>query len=684
MLRADPLTPIRTAAALLLSLLGCGGDGTPPERCAIPTGAAVPDYLQHLGCQADFAQLASDPLDATLPGARSVKVVLDQLDNDALYFQNSTRFKIHHQFAAKYLSGPRLPLVPPLSEFNRSEYSSPQRRFLLGAVTYYEGPKVWAFEVAPYDSASAAMIGKVFDAVRAAAFFGDRLKFHPTSQSVDVEARALPTRIPVVSTETLFAATDYQPLNLGEAVGRLRFVNAQDLPSTYLGYRDVVVLDAVPNDISVVAGIISAEFQTPLSHINVLAGNRGTPNMGLRNATTNPALRALEGKWVRLAVGPFEYQLTEVTAEKADAWWEAHKPAPIQLPALDLSITDLRNIEDVVAEKGAAGPIPLREAIQTAVKAFGAKAAGYSVLKNTPGLPVRKAFAIPAIHYVQFMQDNGFRARVDALLADATFRNDAAVRDTKLAELRRDILKAPIPALLQTLLRAKLDSDYKGLTMRFRSSTNAEDLDGFPCAGCYDSHTGDPAFWEESLLHAIRRTWATVWNYRTFEERSFHSIDHNAVGMALLVHHNFPAEYANGVAITANPFDPSGLQPGFYINVQQGGEAEVVAPPPGVTSDEFILAYSYPGQPIISISHSNLIPPGTSVLDAGQVLELGMALDAIHKRFSPAYGPASGNSQFYGMDVEFKFDADGPGLPAHLYVKQARPYRGRGMAIPEP
>ena len=44
------------------------------------------------------------------------------------------------------------------------------------------------------------------------------------------------------------------------------------------------MLDAVPNDISIVAGQITAEFQTPLAHINVLSVNRGTPNMALRGA----------------------------------------------------------------------------------------------------------------------------------------------------------------------------------------------------------------------------------------------------------------------------------------------------------------------------------------------------------------------------------------------------------------
>ena len=157
---------------------------------------------------------------------------------------------------------------------------------------------------------------------------------------------------------------------------------------------------------------------------------------------TNPALRALEGKWVRLVVDAFEYQVTEVTTAEADAWWDAHRPPVVTLPALDLTVTDLRDIEKVVVE----GTVPLRDAISKAVQAFGAKAAGYSVLANTPGIPARKAFGIPAYYYVQFMQQNGFFARVDAMLADPEFRDKAVVRDNALAQLRAEILGFPVPA----------------------------------------------------------------------------------------------------------------------------------------------------------------------------------------------------------------------------------------------
>ena len=132
-------------------------------------------------------------------------------------------------------------------------------------------------------------------------------------------------------------------------------MKSAEIETAYAGFRDIVVLDSTPDDIAVVAGIISQEFQTPLSHINVLARNRGTPNMGLRNAFNDPALRALDGKWVHLVVGAFEYTLTEVSAAEADAWWEAHKPQPRQVPPMDLTATDLRDIGYVVDET--LGPI---------------------------------------------------------------------------------------------------------------------------------------------------------------------------------------------------------------------------------------------------------------------------------------------------------------------------------------
>jgi hypothetical protein len=240
------------------------------------------------------------------------------------------------------------------------------------------------------------------------------------------------------------------------------------------------------------------------------------------------------------------------------------------------------------------------------------------------------------------------------------------------------MLTAPVDAAFQELLQQKLATEFPDTRMRFRSSTNAEDLDGFTGAGLYTSATGAPDDWND-VLDALREVWSSVWFFRAFEERSYRSIDHKAVGMALLVHHSFPEEEANGVALTANPFDPSGLEPGFYVNVQVREES-VVQPPAGITTDQFIYHYAISGQPIVYLTSSNLVADGQHVLDAGQVHELGQALDAIHRRFSPAYGPQAGNTGWYAMDIEFKFDDDlSPDGAPLLSVKQARPHPGRGQ-----
>ena len=88
--------------------------------------------------------------------------------------------------------------------------------------------------------------------------------------------------------------------------------------------------------------------------------------------------------------------------------------------------------------------------------------------------------------------------------------------------------------LVDALVARSAQAPFAGKKLRFRTSTNSEDLDGFPCAGCYESHSADPTDVAD-LLAAIRETYASTWSFRTFEERSFYGIDHFSVGMALLV-----------------------------------------------------------------------------------------------------------------------------------------------------
>jgi hypothetical protein len=664
-------TPTDTSStAASVDSSGSGSDTGTEWTCRITEGPST-DYSQELGCYEDFTALASKPLDASIAGARSIKTVIDRVDENALYFANSRCYPIHWDFASVFLSGNGLPPVPDLGTFNSIEYYSPQRRFLLGAVTHYEGPDKFAYELAPYDTADAEMIMQGYRQIRDASYYGSELVFHPTSAAIESLVPLLDPDIAIITTEELFADIQYQAYNLGETVGRLGFYEAEEVAGTYIPFRDIAVLDAVPIDISITAGIITSEFQTPLAHINVLSVNRGTPNMGLRGAHDDPELRALEGKNVRLVVDAFEYTVEEVTQEEADAWWEENKPDGLTVPTIDVTETDLTDMEDVVIDGE-----DLRDQIDIGLTRFGSKGTNYAALYDIGQdiVPIQDGFVIPFYYFDQFMTENGLWDQLEALEADPMW-GDPLFREEQLLLFQEAMREAPLDPAVPDAVIAKFWSKFPTeWRIRFRSSTNAEDLGTFTGAGLYNSQTGDataPYDEEGSVAWAIKEAWLNIWNPRAYEERGYYSIEQRAVAMALLTTPNFQDEEANGVAITNNIFDTSGVEPGFYVNVQIG-ENEVVQPELGVIPDAFLHYFYYPGQPVTYVTHSNLIPPGQTVLNNSQIHDLGVALDAIHMQFWDVYG---NDDDWYGMDVEFKFDDKGdPDNPPTLFIKQARPF----------
>jgi hypothetical protein len=666
-------------------LIGCSdGDSSGPApntaNCVVADGSD-PDSASQLGCSSDYDALASEPLDASIPGATSVKVIIDRADQNALYFQNSKRYCIHWDFASTHLSGGERPVVSPLAQFNATEYFSPDRRFILGALSFYAGPAKWVFELSPYDAADPELIATGFDIVRRGTWLGDQLAFHPTSSRLDGIVEALPSAIPIVTTDQLYQGIDYQPLNPGTSTGILRFRSADDVDGNYTPFREIVVLDAVPNDISIVSGIITSEFQTPLAHINVLSVNRHTPNMALRGALDAPHLRSLEGKWVELHVGPNDWEVREISEAEAEAWWSEHKPKALTVQPMDLTVTDLREASEMIGADASS----LAEGISRAIPAFGAKATNYGALvvaqnrgafSALPGIdapgPLAPAFGVPMFYYDQFMRENGLYDRMKQLMSGAEWA-DPDAREKALDEFKDELRAAPIREEVVGQVVARAAELFPGEDIRFRSSTNAEDLGQFTGAGLYNSETGKPGIPgddRDSVAWAIKKVWSQVWNPRAYQERDYFSMNHLDVGMALLVHANFPEEESQGVALTNNPFDASGLEPAFYVNGQVGNQ-DVVTPDRGTAPDSYLQYFNSPGQPVVYTQHSNLVAAGQTVLSEDQVLRLGIALDAIHKYFFSVYGSKGG---WYALEVDWKFDDKfSPGSP-RLFVKQARPY----------
>lgn len=613
---------------------------------------AVPD-------RATFDRLAKR---SNLPGAagvRELKFLVAGVDTayPVLYFMNTVEFEFHDAFAIAGLGW-----NISLADYNAQTYFTEQnRRNLAGSFVahdQYANPDgslgLYTIEFWPADPVKCEWVeltGRL--AAHGMPFAADRLAYHPTGETQEAlyaqeKASYVAAQVRVITTEQLLGNLSYSPLNLGEAFGRLRLARATDTVST----RDIVILKDLPNDLSHVAAILTETPQTPLSHVNLKARQNQTPNAYVRNATAHPALLPLLDRYVHLTVGPDDFAVEPATLVEVEAFLESLRPPEPQIPVRDLSAVAIR---------------PLSELGAGDATAYGAKAANVAELaKILPGGMAPRGYAAPFFFYHFFMEQNGFYARAEVMMANPTFQTDPARRERELSAFRQQIRESGVlPAWMMDALGAMQRALPGASPPRCRSSSNGEDLPEFSGAGLYDSCTHYPD--EGHLAKSIRQVWASLWNYRAFEEREFYRVDHLRAAMGVLVHPNYPNELANGVAVTRNIYDPN--WPGFYVNVQVG-EDLVTNPQPDSVPDEFLISAIGPAgaYEVQYLRRSSYLLEGQTVLTAAQISQLAGALEVIQRHFQVEVYHAEADPAF-GMEIEFKIAADGS-----LQIKQARPW----------
>ncbi len=452
-------------------------------------------------------------------------------------------------------------------------------------------------------------------------------------------------RISVVFDEDMYPEVDFQALNTGEGYGLLRVRDPDDRPHP----REIVVYEALPHELPRVAGIVTTAPQTPLSHINLRAVQDGVPNAFIRDALDNPDIDSLLDNYVRYTVTEGGWTLRVATPAEVEAHYAASRPATEQTPQRDLSVTEI---------------IPLDEIGFEDWTAFGVKAANVAVLRTLefPGGTVPNGFAVPFYFYDEFMKRNGFYDDIKELLADPEFQSDFDTQEKELKKLRKDIKKGEVPEWINTALTEMHGSFPGGTSLRYRSSTNNEDLPGFNGAGLYDSKTQHPEETEEDgIAKSLKQVFASLWNFRAFTEREFHRIDQLEAAMGVLVHPNYSDELANGVAVSFDPIDAR--DDVYYVNTQLG--EDLVTNPEGHSVPEEIL--SYDGAYFNVLGTSNQVPPGQLLLSIYQLTQLHGHLEVIHDDFKKLYKPGSGEP--FAMEIEFKITSENI-----LAIKQARPW----------
>ena len=510
---------------------------------------------------------------------------------------------------------------------------------------------VYRYQFQPMDVYPFGYVARSYEALAASMpLLNDNLAYYPMPR------RALPlyhreralyddSRINVVLREDILPDVPFIPLNVGDAYGFLRLMSLEERPDP----RDVVIYETIPNELSRVAGLITTVPQTPLSHVNLRAVQDGVPNAFIRDALDDGDIDDLIGRYVHYSVTADGYSIRAATPAEVEAYFAVSRPPGTQTPERDLTVTQITDLDDIGFDDW---------------NAFGVKAANVAVLR-TLGFPdgtVPDGFAVPFYFYDEFMKHNGFYDDIEEMLEDPDFQSDYGAQEKELKKLRKKIKQGETPDWIIDALEEMHATYPEGQSLRYRSSTNNEDLPGFSGAGLYDSKTQDPEETEEDGIDkSIKGVWASLWNFRAFTERESHRIDHMATAMGVLVHPNYSDELANGVAVS---FDPIyGTEGSYYVNTQLG-EDLVTNPDAHSVPEEILLALS---GSYTTLATSNQAPGGQLLLSDAQIGQLHRHLQDIHDHFEGLYDP--GPDEPFAMEIEFKITSDDV-----LSIKQARPW----------
>ena len=627
------------------------GSQNPVNRAsevALTDGAvAIPDRATFETLSYQGSEVSGD---TRLTDLEFIKFILVNMDTDrpTVYFMNTETRRVHLHFW-------------DVVQFDVTEA-------MFGLIVYH--PRVVApdgslgvyrFEFGTWDDYPFARVEYAYEVLAASMpLLYNNLAYYP------MHARALPlynteksqydaSRVNVLLEEDISPDLPFLSLNQGTGYGFLRVMGREERPNP----REIVIYESLPNDLSRVAGIITTVPQTPLSHVNLRAVQDGIPNAYVRDAINDDTIDSLIDSHVQFTVTREGYTIRAATKAEVDAHYDASRQATTLTPERDLSVTEITALGEIGFDDW---------------EAFGVKAANVAVLGTlgfTDGT-VPDGFAVPFYFYDEFMKANDLYSEVSTMLAAPDFQTDYDIQEDMLKNLRDSIKDAVSPLWIIDALTAMHATYPDGQSLRYRSSTNNEDLPGFSGAGLYDSKTQDPdETLEDGIDKSIKGVWASLWNFRAFVERDFHRIDHLATAMGVLVHPNYSDELANGVAVSYYPLgDRDDV---YYANTQIG--EDLVTNPEALSVPEEILLLS--GDSYEVLVYSNQVEAEQLIMSDAQIEQLRTHLTTIHDRFKVLYDPAA--DEPFAMEIEFKITVDDV-----LAIKQARPWVFRPSNEPPP
>ena len=609
------------------------------------TSLSAQSYSATLSNYEAYKAFKGKPLSDKFSNIESVKIVYD-LKSKKMYYFNSTLISHHYDFVTNYLSYDQ-----EVDVFNKENYSDTEknRNYLLGNLNHIKGTDKWIFELAASDRMPVPLIENFYDLILKSSFIGSDLKFYLNNPEKMEWFQQNKFKIPCVKSDYIFNDITYQEVVSGNTVGVLKQYKTKDLEKIHPNPDEIIILDGTPDILPNVRGIIVNELQTPLSHLVLLGKNRKIPIMAYTTVFKDNTIKKLISKKVELKIEIDTFYIKETNKKITQKSISKKKQLVV-----DNSVTDLVDL-NMIPKKG--------------VAFIGSKAQNMAYLiaiaKEISFKTPENAHAIPFYFYTQHIQKKSISPLIKELL-DHPHKDSTVWINQQLKKIRDAIKKESIdPNLIGKLNETFKNAAFKNF--RFRSSTNAEDLDDFNGAGLYDSKTGILGDSIKTFEKAIKQVWASVWNEGSYTERELFGIDQQSIAMGVLVHRSFPDEIANGVIITQNIFRKD--FPGITVNIQKG-ENSVVKPAKGEICEQF-TAYYLPSQTkdeefnVDYTSNSNL-NNNEPLLNRKEMIRLNLVSQKIETLMNRYWK----KNRLNPVDIEFKI----VGKNRDLYIKQVRPF----------
>lgn len=521
---------------------------TPDAAEAAPVVVPVSEPARKLWTHELKDKEAFDAYSTLQGGEQFAKFVID-LRSDTIYYFDVDVYKVHKDFVFGELY--KKPKTKEAVRVFDRNYTENKVDFMMCYLVHHVSQDIWTFAFWDGDRATAAHVTRAYQKMKATFFAGDKVKFRPDSTYQEAVAKKLKD-VPFILNDQIYQAAQYVAFNQGEAIGKLRIV-PPDAKFEDLTFdpSEIVILTAPLPDITPVAGIISEQFSTPLSHVSLRARAWKIPNIGLREARTKHG--TLDGKIVHFVAKGTEYTIEEATPEQVAAQ-SGKKAMSVAIPVADTEFTELS---------------PLSGMRAAGITQFGAKASnlGEIMFGKIGGFEVPPGFGIPFHYYAEHVKSVG----LDKLIAELPA--DPAARKAKLAEIREKIVAAPVSDQLRDKVKealGKLPGADGGVFVR--SSGNAEDLPEFNGAGLYDTYGNQRGI--DQVLESVKKVWGSTWNFAAYEDRHRAGIDQTKTMSAVLVQIGVPGTAA-GVLLTEHPTDPLD-EKNYTINAKSGLGMSVV------------------------------------------------------------------------------------------------------------